>query len=278
VATFQPCARKGDELTAAVKSLILGVLSPFRLDDAASSRSLLETWRAVAPELFPTHLDDREPPRQRLDLAVVSDLLADDHGSWMARRARPHVEATLMPGWHVHGRLWILVKPQRVPVALGRLAELADELTQLLRADYGLVHAVTEREISAAHSSGRSDVVVVQHNPFYAELSTAFTKELAHGLPTMYWRNYFGKPYVDMFGLHRLRALPVHSVVERGGAVIIQLTESPPSEDSWPEFEAARDRAIDSLGSEAFWPQGKRSPASFEKFKPLAFVGTVPPT
>jgi hypothetical protein len=48
----------------------------------------------------------------------------------------------------------------------------------------------------------------------------------------VYWVNYFGPGYVERWGLERLMAIGVRSVVRPSGAVAIWATEMPPLVDA----------------------------------------------
>lgn len=72
--------------------------------------------------------------------------------------------------------------------------------------------------------------------------------------PELEWMNFFGRPYIDMFGREKLLSAPCHSVKEIGDNVIaLQLSENP--FQSIPS--KVRNAVKDHLDPEAFVEEGK---------------------
>lgn len=221
-------------------------------DDPEDSFKILRAWRDVAPELFPELLDSQEPMRERITPETIETSRASRFGpTWYAIRKRPRLYAHLMRAARDHGTLSVSAYDRTdVPVVAGRIAELIDSWSAVTEPDYGMVHVLCEPERIEASALGRGDID--GDDRLGADASWGFTAQLRTGLPTLYWRNLFGRPYVQLFGRGRLASAPAHAVIERPWGYVLQLTPRPPDEASYPEYRAVRERVIDHLGRGAF--------------------------
>lgn len=86
----------------------------------------------------------------------------------------------------------------------------------------------------------------------------AIGRDVAGGLPGVYWLNVFGKPCVQWFGLDRLRSLPAGDVEVIGDSVVVRAFEDP---RSWNTVEARRAVASirDWLGDDVFYVRGRQT-------------------
>lgn len=89
----------------------------------------------------------------------------------------------------------------------------------------------------------------------------AFTvRDPSEGLAGLYWRNFFGPPFVRMFG-DRLLALPPGTRRELGEGIVLVQPYELPTQAMTPEGDAAEQRLITVLGPECFYdPEGERKP------------------
>ncbi|MEE8584717.1 MAG: hypothetical protein V3T83_07690 [Acidobacteriota bacterium] len=72
-------------------------------------------------------------------------------------------------------------------------------------------------------------------------------------IPGIYWLNYFGSPFVRMFGMKRLLSTPAHQVRRVGEeGVLISLAEDPFSWDS-PEYKERERLVLEHLGTQYFF-------------------------
>ncbi|MGN6609699.1 MAG: hypothetical protein ACTHMS_22145 [Jatrophihabitans sp.] len=124
---------------------------------------------------------------------------------------------------------------------VGRLVELAGA-----DLDYGLVHAWHPDE---------------QHGPIGLRVGAAGPwmlfndRDPAQYLPTLWWAQVFGPPWVELFGRDVLAATPAHRVEEVApGHWLVQLTEHLADVvDDHERFAAVRAKAIEHLGADAFF-------------------------
>jgi hypothetical protein len=137
-----------------------------------------------------------------------------------------------------------------VPALASRVASLIDTWSGVTETEYGMVHVLCQHERIEATAQGRSDID--GDDRLGADASWGFTVQLRTGLPTLYWRNLFGRPYVELFGRERLASAPANSVVERPWGFELQLTPRPPDDASYANYRAVRERVIEHLSRGAF--------------------------
>ena len=129
------------------------------------------------------------------------------------------------------------------------VAGLVEAWADCLAPDYGMIHSLCESERREATNPWRSDI---DADGARGHAIWGFTPQLRHGLPTIYWRNFFGAPYIAAFGRSRLLSAPAHRAIEYPWGVEIQVTAEPPTEASYPSYREARDRLIEYLGQDLF--------------------------
>jgi hypothetical protein len=127
------------------------------------------------------------------------------------------------------------------------VAGLVEAWADCLAPDYGMIHSLCESERREATNPWRSDI---DADGARGHAIWGFTPQLRHGLPTIYWRNFFGAPYIAAFGRSRLLSAPAYRAIEYPWGVEIQVTAEPPTEASYPSYREARDRLIEYLGQD----------------------------
>jgi hypothetical protein len=80
-------------------------------------------------------------------------------------------------------------------------------------------------------------------------------RQLKQYLPDLPWLTIFGKPYIDLFGIERLRSTPAHEVQQISDRLILlnvaqEIADTP---QGWADFKAVRDRCKHHLNSNAFF-------------------------
>ncbi|WP_257453316.1 hypothetical protein [Archangium lipolyticum] len=84
-------------------------------------------------------------------------------------------------------------------------------------------------------------------------------KDYSEGLPGLFWRNFFGPPFVRMFG-ERLASLPEDCRERLGDGLVLVQPYTLPS-DAGTEEGNARERAlIEHLGPECFYDHEHHTP------------------
>ncbi len=122
--------------------------------------------------------------------------------------------------------------------------DLLSELVPLFESEHACVHVWNRAERAHFDSEGltKDDVLLLTH------------LKLRQALPTLHWLTALGPAYVDLFGRERVLTTPVHRSRELDtGAVLLQLTAG--IRDPYDDFDAyaaARERAMDHLGRDAF--------------------------
>lgn len=77
-------------------------------------------------------------------------------------------------------------------------------------------------------------------------------RDPSEGLTGLYWRNFFGPPFVRMFG-DRLLSLPPGTRQELGDGLVLVQPYELPTQAMTPEGDAAEERLITVLGPECFY-------------------------
>ncbi|MCP3135930.1 hypothetical protein [Pyxidicoccus xibeiensis] len=81
---------------------------------------------------------------------------------------------------------------------------------------------------------------------------TFTVRDPSEGLTGLMWRNFFGPPFVRMFG-DRLLSLPPGSRQELGNGIVLVQPYALPTQAMTPEGDAAEERLITVLGPECFY-------------------------
>ncbi|MFP2908183.1 hypothetical protein ACLESD_24650 [Pyxidicoccus sp. 3LFB2] len=81
---------------------------------------------------------------------------------------------------------------------------------------------------------------------------TFTVRDPSEGLAGLYWRNFFGPPFVRMFG-ERLLSLPPSACQELGNGLVLVQPYELPTLAMTPEGDAAEERLITVLGPECFY-------------------------
>jgi hypothetical protein len=93
-------------------------------------------------------------------------------------------------------------------------------------------------------------------------------RDPSEGLAGLYWRNFFGPPFVRMFG-DRLQSLPPGTRRELGGDIVLVQPYELPTQAMTREGDAAEQRLITVLGPECFYDhQQHRKPTRVPELSP----------
>lgn len=256
--------------------LSIGLLSPHRLAGVAAARQILGIWQAMAPEFGLTHVGETEPVRHRLSPDDLSSALSDDTWMWLAARRRPVVQMQLIAGWHIHSSVHVGL-PQLAPSGIMAGVRFVEGLAASVGFHLAAVHPLCRAEASEVDdrrvgwSEERRPDRLPDADNRTVGVSLPGTVALLRGLPTLYWRTYLGAPYVKLLGRSHLLNAPVASVTPFRDGLVMQLTDDVPDDESWNTYRALRDRAIEWLGRDAFWPSSNRTP-DFAGFEPLPWT------
>jgi len=81
---------------------------------------------------------------------------------------------------------------------------------------------------------------------------TFTVRDPSEGLPGLLWRNFFGPPFVDLFG-ERLATLPAEFKQELGDGIVLVQPYELPTQAGTPEGLARERQLIEHLGPECFY-------------------------
>ena len=166
--------------------------------------------------------------------------------------------ATFWPGFgHDHASLNVRIYDRSRSAAV---VELADALAESMAIHFGMIHSLTDGDRDEGLASNRQDISIRNYRTRAAESIWGFDVQIPHGLPTLFWRTYFGPPYIELIGRGRLLTAPVHDVTTQRERIVLTLTPDLPADESWPAFSDVRRRVIEHLGRDLFWPQASRVP------------------
>lgn len=246
----------------------LALMLPYQITSFDVHERLFGIWQRVAPRLLPTHASQTEPVRTPFD---PTNLPRDPYlwggYSWLAVRKKPGVEAHFLDGLHHQSSIHI-----EVTLAVGAGPDLVRDLGLALAAelqpDFGLVHTLTRAEADEARPVRRPDVLTINRVTGEFFLSGAHSRQLANGMPTLYWVTIFGEPYRKILSDRLAGLTAAHDVSETGNATIVQLTPDAPDEASYPTFAAVRGAAMESLGRDLFWPSASLVPPEISSPRP----------
>lgn len=108
------------------------------------------------------------------------------------------------------------------------LLSFISQVANLIKAEYGLIAHIRQEQ---------------RQSPILTP---------AERLPGIYWANFFGKPYIDFLGRHRLLATPCFKVAEVNDHLLLLLTNSSPLNSEMVESDAIADKIKRHLNPKAF--------------------------
>jgi len=111
--------------------------------------------------------------------------------------------------------LWVEKEYFKIKLNTGRFIRLGNQIYDVLRPDYGLIH----------ESKSILEQATIQH-PQYGKTILPFNLE--KGIPGIYWANYFGKEYVDSIGSDKLKSSPNAQIVELSNHGVLMLVGDSP--------------------------------------------------
>jgi hypothetical protein len=125
-------------------------------------------------------------------------------------------------------------------------------------------------QTGTADDLDRKTLRLIPNPDGFGSRETFTVRDPSEGLAGLYWRNFFGPPFVRMFGA-RLLSLPPGTHQELGdGHVLVQPYELP-TQALTPEGAAAEHRLITVLGPECFYDHEQhRRPTRLPELLPIA--------
>jgi hypothetical protein len=128
-----------------------------------------------------------------------------------------------------------------------RHLEQVTTLMRLVRSPLAMAAADDDRERKIQYE-------VQEEHSSYQEFTV---RDYSEGLPGLFWRNFFGPPFVHLFG-QRLEALPPDCVRRLGDELVLVQPYELPSQAGSPEADARERELVALLGSECFYDHERR--------------------
>ncbi len=107
-------------------------------------------------------------------------------------------------------------------------------------------------QTAMAEDRDRKTLRLIPSPDGFGSIETSTVQDPSEGLAGLYWRNFFGPPFVRMFG-DRLQSLPPDTHQELGGGRVLVQPYALPTQAMTPEGDAAEQRLITVLGPECFY-------------------------
>lgn len=246
----------------AVRLLHGSLAIPAKIDGAHNLERTVQSWADLAPELMPDRADRSEPVRRVFDPDKLSEALPDWNSRlWIAVRRKPAVHVNVLGSYgHTNSTLHVSLPTRNDDQRyLPNLVALIRGLSAVWLPDLAVVHSLCDAEIVEARAARRPDIMITNKRTGAVAMSVGFSRELEHGLTSLYWLNIFGSRYQDLFGSSLLNA-PWASVERHPFGILCKVSDLAPTETNWVAFRAAREAIVKALGRDAFWPIGGRVP------------------
>jgi hypothetical protein len=223
--------------------LVIGVLTPLSLDDAASGARFLELLIQTAPDLSPEYFGNVEPVRTPFQSIEESVASWKPPFLWKRRTGVRTDGAVWFGNPGNHSATYVTVTGRCQPT--DQAVALVQAATAPFSVDFAYVHLVTEAETTAPQ---------VPYDMWYPIDIGVTSHDLRKGIPSICWAMVFGPPYVRLIGREKLLSAPCFSVKELSNEhLYLQVTAQ--VEDlrrDFGGFEALRQRLKRHLGEELF--------------------------
>jgi len=226
----------------------LSIITPLGLQPAVCA-DLLALLGERLPGCLPHRFGSSEPLRETWQGPESVDRFCADTSVHWRSRSTPRCRGSLIRRYYpddLHSH--VTITPGKVPGP--EAAEVLDSLASRVAADYGHLHALTERELRPLISGGVRDLNSVL-------VMGVSTWVLQRWLPELYWATAFGPPYVSLIGADVIRSAPAYQVRELApDRFVVQLTEKLTDVETAPaEFERVRAAVKEHLGPDLFFDE-----------------------
>ncbi len=161
-------------------------------------------------------------------------------------------------------RDYLMLLPPSVPEFpfVGKLI-WATSLTEVRKAGWRDAHLLQVMEVmrllgsslacsGIADDLGRKAERFIPNPDGFGTEQTFTVRDPSEGLAGLFWRNFFGPPFIRLFG-ERLQSLPPGTVQQLGDDLLLVQPYALPTQAMTPEGDAAEQRLITLLGPECFY-------------------------
>lgn len=251
---------------------LISIESSLGYETPEARRELLTKFLIEFPQFVPTRSGETEPLRWVYDERNADTFAAKWKTSLIWRGAKPRslgmvytARYPYTPGNFKHTSFFFDAKLKSSGEQ--EFVRLANYLSSEMEIDFGLVHHLNAPDLARSSAGTLLFLLDPEKNRWSLTLTS---HQLRFGLPDVFWKTYFGPPYVEMIGEDLLMSAPAFEVSRPGqGIIAIQLTSSLDDCIHQPQaVEDARNRLIDHLGNEFFNPTCDKShPARVPNFR-----------
>jgi hypothetical protein len=253
------------------------LLTPNRISGLEYGKLFVALLLKHFPDHAPQRYGTTEPPRKLVpggDFYAALDLWGSDH-VYIAKRDSPkallHVSFEMPRPKSIHSSISFFEFQIMQMQQLESLDALVRELSQAFSADYAMAHILTRAELDDRLDQGLQrpsswpepspDQIVARVRAqaereahaltlWRMEIAGVQTVYLRKCLPSLYWLNIFGPPYVKLFGKERLIATPGENVEVK---LTNDLLDTPMA---WEAFKQTRASCRKHLNSNVFCERG----------------------
>jgi hypothetical protein len=250
------------------------LFTPSRLKDLDEGRAFVQALTTRVPYWTPDRYGWSEPLRHRFNGELTGERFEHFWGQigyW--RNAARTLNALL----DVRTGPFDILSPVRMYGPFGPElkgdglgAFLADcGAAPALDITYAMVHVFTEQEHGAYYRNWFA------LPPVPDSVKGAAQGTMPYFLRDLYWANLFGPPYVELFGVDRLRTAPAAVAREvRPGYFYLQLTDDIADRDG---IDAVRERVKEHIGEDCFYDAAATTPRRAPVFTTAAEDGLWKP-
>ncbi|WP_224367179.1 hypothetical protein [Hyalangium versicolor] len=210
---------------------------------------IFEQYRWFRPERYGlAKLDERLVPG-RIDYAALLALYERLASITIAARTdRDFLRITVTrPGDHPHAGNISWMTSMRTAASPGWRAAHSKQVAELMRLMQAPMAAAGPADDFESKQSRW-----VPHPDGLGEALTFTVRDPSEGLAGLFWRNFFGPPFVHLFG-ERLDTLPAELKQDLGDGVILVQPYELPTQAGTPEALSQEQQLIAHLGSDCFY-------------------------
>jgi len=230
-------------------SLDLETLIP--LQSVELARDLLQLLASYGPEFTPKRMGLTEPLRQKFDLSKAIEIWMNDDNSSIMFEADPY-ETSIVVTWSINPARPFSSIGISIDESYFQSEENAQKFIDLAKSLYSFLSAVYGNSMHHNDWEAKAYVDMVGPNgKVIGKESVGGTPDW--GLVDVYWANFLGPAYVDLFGEERLLTAPCERCERLPDGGFMILTSASPLLYDRPEITEIERALKDHLDNDAFF-------------------------